>query len=607
MPNAPATSSKLNIGYLDFDTIKMSLRDYLRSQAVFKDYDFEGSGLAVLLDILTYNTHYFGFYMNMIGNEMFLDSANLRSSVVSLAKMLNYTPRSVTSAQANISVTITSNNSAPVAVIEQNTPFSANVDGTTYNFVAAATYGATLSSGKYYFPNITLIEGLAYTFRITVDNSIPNQRFILPNPSIDTSTLSVRVQNSTTDTTLTTFVLATDLITLTSTTTAYFLQEVENQQFELVFGDGVIGQALVDGNIIIIDYILSDGSVANSATTFYPTAPLAGYPQNLTTVTTLIPAAGGLDPETTDEIRFTAPKNYQAQGRAVTVSDYILTITQQYTNTDSCTVWGGEDAVPPQYGKVFISIKPVDGFVITEAAKTLVVNNIIRQYNIVSVIPEFVDPDYTFIIVNCSVKYNPANTFKTDGDIQTGAYNAIVNYATSDLDKFNLEFRYSKLLAAIDNSDPSITNNQTSIQMYKQFQPVLNVATNYTFQTYNAILPGSVTSSTFVVVQDPLLLVPYQNGNTYYINDDRNGNLLLFQQGIGIATTSVRKVGTVDYTNGVLNLTSFMPYQANANGNINLIMTPQLNDVSPSLNNILFIQPTDVAVVAVPVPTTTVL
>jgi hypothetical protein len=607
MPNAPSTSSKLNVGYLDFDTIKMSLRDYLRSQAVFKDYDFEGSGLAVLLDILTYNTHYFGFYMNMIGNEMFLDSANLRSSVVSLAKMLNYTPRSVTSAQANVSITITPNDSASVAVIEKNSPFTANVDGTSYNFVTAQTYGATISGGKFYFPNVTLVEGLAYTFRWTVDSTIPNQRFVLPNPSVDTSTLAVRVQNSATDTTLTTFVLATDLITLTGSTNAYFLQEVENQQFQLTFGDGVVGSALVDGNIIIVDYILSDGSLANSAATFFPAAPVAGYPVNNTAITTLIPAAGGLDPESIDEIRFTAPKNYQAQGRAVTVSDYILTISQQYTNTDSVTVWGGEDAVPPQYGKVFISIKPVNGYVITEAAKVLVVQNIVRQYNVISVIPEFVDPDYTFIIVTCNVRYNPSNTFKTDGDIQSGAYDAITSYATSDLDKFNLEFRYSKLLAAIDASDPSITNNQTTIQMKKTFMPTLDVATNYTFQMYNAILPGSITSSNFVVVHDPLLLTPYQNGNTYYINDDRNGNLLLFQQGIGIATTSVRNVGTVNYTTGVINLNSFMPFQADANGNVSIIMTPQLNDVIPSLNNILFIQPSDVTVVAIPVPTTTIL
>lgn len=604
MPNAPATSSKLNIGFLDFDTIKMSLRDYLRSQTVFKDYDFEGSGLAVLLDILSYNTHYFAYYMNMIGNEMFLDSANLRSSVVSLAKMLNYTPRSVTSAQANISVTITPNNSASVAVIEKNTPFTSNVDGSTYNFVALQTYGATISNGQFFFPNIVLIEGLAYTYRITVDNSIPNQRFLLPNPSVDTSSLAVRVQTSVTDATLTTFILATDLITLTATTNAYFLEEVENQQFQLTFGDGVVGAALVDGNIIIIDYVLSDGSAANSASTFTPAAPLAGYPANLTSVTTLVPAAGGLDPETIDQIRFTAPKNYQAQGRAVTVSDYVLTITEQYTNTDSVTVWGGEDANPPQYGKVYISIKPIDGYVITETAKTLVVNNIVRQYNVISVIPEFVDPDYTFLIVNCTVKYNPSNTYKTDGDIQTGAYNAIVNYATLDLDKFNLEFRYSKLLTAIDNSDPSITSDQTTIQMKKTFMPSTTIATNYTFQLYNAILPGSVSSSTFIVVQDPLMLIPYQNGNTYYITDDRNGNLLMYQQGIGIATTSVRNIGTVNYTTGVIVLNAFLPYQGDANGNVSLIMSPQLNDVTPALNNILFIQPQDVTVVAVPVTVT---
>lgn len=604
MANAPTSTTKLNIAYLDFDTIKQSLRDYLRSQAVFKDYDFEGSGLAVLLDILAYNTHYFGFYQNMIGNEMFLDSANLRSSVVSLAKMLNYTPRSITSAQANISVNMTPNDSAVVAVIEKNTPFSSNVDGNLYNFVTDQAYGATLSNGKFFFPNIQLIEGLPYKYQITVDKSLPSQRFLLPNPSVDTSSLSVKVQKSTTDTTLTSFVLADNLLELKATTNAYFLQEVENQQFEITFGDGVVGSALVDGNVVIIDYILSSGSVANGATTFMPGTQLSGYPANLTLITTLVPAAGGLDPETTDSIRFTAPKNYQAQNRAVTVSDYVLTISEQYTNADSVTVWGGEDNVPPQYGKVFISIKPVNGYVITENAKALVVDNIIRKYNVVSVIPEFVDPDYTFINVTCRVRYNPSNTFKTDGDIQNGAFTAIANYAVSDLDKFNLEFRYSKLLAVIDGSDPSITNNQTNVQMKKIFKPILDVATNYTFHYYNPILPGSVSSSTFVVVHDPLLLLPYQNGNTYFIEDDRLGNLLLFQQGIGTATTSVRNVGTIDYKDGIVQLNEFMPFVGDSSNSVSLIVTPQENDVLPSLNNILFIKPEDISVVAVPIAVT---
>lgn len=596
------TPSKLDLAYLDFDTIKVSLRDFLRSQDEFRDYDFEGAGLSVLLDLLSYNTHYFGYYLNMIGNEMFLDSANLRSSVVSLAKHLNYTPRSITSAQARVSIVITSNNILPSAVIEKNTPFTTTIEGTTFTFVTDRAYGATVDpDNKFRFPDVTLVEGLPYTFRTTVDNSIPSQRFLLPNANADTKALTVRVQKSQSDSIVENYVQATNLLELKKDTKAYFLQEVEDQKYQITFGDGIIGAALKDGNVVIIDYLLSKGPAANSAFSFMPSIPLSGYPANLTSVTTLVPAAGGLFAETTDQIRFAAPKNYEAQGRAVTVSDYKLLITQDYTNVDSVAVWGGEEAVPVQFGKVFISIKPVKGFVITETAKALVVQNIVRKRNVVSVIPEFVDPDFTFIIVNCKVRYNPSNTFKTDGDIRTGAYNAITNYSTEELDKFDRELRYSRLLSEIDNSDASITNNLTTVQMKKTFKPRIDISTNYDFDFHNPILQGSISSSSFVVVFDPLLLSPYVNGKTYTIADDRGGKLFMYEDGIGIPRSIVRQVGTVDYAKGLVHLDQFRPFQGDINSEVSLIMTPKENDVLPRRNNILFIKPQDVFVTAIPI------
>lgn len=594
-------SSKLSVSYLDFDTIKGSLRDFLRSQVIFKDFDFDGSGLAIILDILAYNTHYNAFYMNMIANEMFLDSANLRSSVVSLAKHLNYTPRSVSSAQARVSINIVPNDNAASAVIEKNTQFTSNVDGSSFIFVTDRAYGATIQNGVFSFPDVTLIEGIPYTYRITVDSKIPGQRFLLPSSKIDTSALTVRVQESTTSTILTSFVLADNLLELKKDTKAYFLQEAENQQFEVKFGDGVIGSALIDGNIVFVDYVISDGPAANGASTFSAAAPIAGYPSTGTRITTLVPAAGGLDAESTDEIRFTAPKNFETQGRAVTASDYILQISEQYTNADSVTVWGGEDNVPPQYGKVFVSIKPVEGFVITDEAKSLVLENMIRSRNIVSIIPEFVDPDYTFIIINCIVKYNPANTFKTQGDIRSTAYTAIINYATVNLDKFDLEFRYSKLLSAIDDSDSSITNNLTTIQMKKAFAPALDVISNYRIDYFNPIEPGTLTSSSFVEVHDPKLLLPYTNGNSYTLVDDALGNIQMIQHGIGLPDTVVRKsCGTIDYTTGLILLQEFMPFQADVNGNVEITVTPKQNDILPVRNNILFIKPEDVFVTVLP-------
>ncbi len=276
-----------------------------------------------------------------------------------------------------------------------------------------------------------------------------------------------------------------------------------------------------------------------------------------------------------------------------------MLIQQDYTNADSVAVWGGEDNVPPQYGKVFISIKPVEGFVITETTKATVVSNIVRKRNIVAVIPEIIDPDYIFIVVNCIVKYNPANTFKTEGDIQSGAYNAIVEYAKANLDKFDLELRYSRLLSAIDNSDSSITNNLTTIQMKKVFQPRLEIVQNYEFLLNNAIAPGTLVSSSFVTAHDIKLTSPFVNGKTYTIVDDGIGNLNMVQHGIGIPEFVVRQCGSINYETGHILIQEIIPTQADSDGNITLIMSPAQNDIVPVRNNILFIQPADIEVTAI--------
>ena len=439
-----------------------------------------------------------------------------------------------------------------------------------------------------------------YTYQFVVDSSISHQRFILPNSGVDTSQLTVRVQKSKSDTTTNTYILAENFLEITGKTNVYFLQEVTNQQFEVVFGDGIIGSALSDGNVVIIDYILSHGAAGNTASSFFPSAPL-GYPINGTYITTLIPASGGLDAETTEEIRFSAPKNYEAQGRAVTVSDYQLHVSQDYTNADSVACWGGEDHVPPQYGKVFVSVKPVNGFVITDTAKTLILSNIIRKRNIVSIIPEFVDPDYTFINVTNKTKYDPSNTNKTQGDIMTGVYTAITTFAATELDKFNLDFRYSRLLEAIDNSDQSISSNVTTIQVKKIFKPALDVITNYDTYFYNAVVPGSLSSTSFVSVHDPKLNIPYVNGMYYTLQDDSRGNIQMWVHGIGISDSVVRICGSINYKTGHIALTEFMPYQVDADGSMSLIMTPLENDISPVRNNILFIKPQDIKITTIAV------
>jgi hypothetical protein len=596
-------SSNLNVVNLDFDAAKASLRDFLRSQTQFLDYNFEGSGLSVLLDILSYNTHYLAFYYSMLGSEMFLDSAVLRSSVVSLAKHLGYTTQSIRAARAIISITITppQNDTSTNMVIEQGSRFRASLDGDVYYFVTDQVYSASLTNGVFLFPSVTLVEGIPYIFRSTVDSTIPNQKFILPSAFVDTSTLTVQIQKSITDPSTDTYTLADNFLQVTSTTQAYFLQETENGCFEVYFGDGIVGRDVNDGNVVLLNYVICHGPTANGASTFTPSQPLGGYSLTNTRVTTVIPASGGADPEDVEKIRFNAPKAFETQGRAVTAADYNLLIKTQYKNADSVIVWGGETEDPPQYGKVFISIKPVNGFVITEAEKTLVLADIISSRNIVSVIPQFVDPDYTYLEVSSTVRYIASNTTKTIGNIQTLAYNAIVNYATSELDQFYNGFKYSRLLAAIDNCDLSVTNNLTTIRMKKIFKPTLNAVQSYTFNMNAAVTPGSFSSTSFITISDPLLNLPYVAGNTYRIVDDASGNLNMIQSSIGNPDRIARPCGRIDYKTGVFTIATIMPAIVDANGQISVSMTTSDNKIEPIRNNILFINPSDIKLTVVPV------
>jgi hypothetical protein len=597
-----ATNADLNVLNLDFDANQASLKNFLRSQTQFLDYNFEGSAMAVLLDVLSYNTHYMAFYLNMLASEMFIDSAVLRSSVVSLAKHLDYTPQSVRAAQAIVSIVVTPTDGATTLVIQKGTRFGSSTAGSTLNFITNQTYVVNLQNGAFTFPAVTLVEGIPYTFRYVVDSFLLNQRFLLPSAMVDTSTLIVQVQNSLTDQTLTTFTLADNFLQITATTNAFFLQESENGAFEVLFGDGVVGAKPSDGNLISLSYIITHGPDGNGAKFFVPSQQLSDrYTLANTRVSTIVPAAGGAISESIDSIRFNAPKNFETQGRAVTANDYELLVKNLYTNCDSVVVWGGETMSPPQWGKVFVSIKPIDGFVITDSAKQLVLTNIINQRNMVSIIPQFVDPDYTYIIVTSVVKYIPSSTTKTMGSIQALAYNAILSFSVSDLDKFFSGFKYSKLVAAIDACDQSVSNNITSIQMKKVFSPLLNVVQTTTFFMNSMIAPGTITSSSFVSATDPLMNFPYSTGSTYAIEDDGAGNLLMTQSAIGIPKRVVRNCGTVDYTSGTVTITAIIPSSADVNGKISITMTPATNDISPLMNNLLFINPSDVLVTALAV------
>jgi hypothetical protein len=586
-------STKLTISELDFEAIKASLISFLQAQTEFQDYNFAGSGMQVILNILSYNTHYLSFYLNMIANEMYLDSADRRDSVTSIAKQLGYTPRSRKSATAVLNVTITPSGSPPAFItIEKNTIFSTNVNGINYTFITPVATTLAYNSGPnhYLASNLTVVEGVPLSFKWTYNISSP-VRFIIPNDSADTSSLLVRVQTSVSNTKLTTFTPATDVNDLNGDSAVYFLQEVKNGQFEVYFGDGILGKALDDGNLVFVDYINTHGADANFANVFTAAQPLGGFTN--VSIQTVNAAYGGAERESTDSIRFTAPKNFETQNRAVTVDDYKTIIKRDYPNVDSVAVWGGQDMVPPQYGKVFLSLKPVSGYAVTENTKQTIITTILGTHNIVSIIPVIIDPDFIFIIVNCLVKYNAENTTLTADQIKTLVITTIENFGSDDIGQFDRIFRYSQLTREIDATESSITNDLTTIQMQKRFQPRLNVQDNYVIDFANAILPGSISSNSFVNTGDPTFI----NGDVYFFDDDGNGILRIFKF-VGIVKTyTTSNAGSVDYDAGTVTLVKFTPSNViDSNLQLRITATPQANDITPIRNNIIEIDPTQITV-----------
>ena len=581
---ANTNNSRLTISSLDFDNIKANLKSFLSAQSEFTDYDFEGAGLSVLLDLLAYNTHYTGFYQHMVANELFMDTATLRSSVISRAKLLAYTPRSVVSAKAILDITITPNNSPASIVLERNTRFGATIDGTTYTFITDQAHMATPVNGAYTFAGVTIFEGIPYRYQITVDSTITNQRFVIPNAGVDTSTLNVRVQTSSSNIAQEVFQVADDINLINDQSNVYYLQETEDGLYELQFGDGILGRKLTDGNIVVIDYLLASGPAANGATGFYPLTPVGGYAANFITIKTVTAAFGGSDRETIDEVKFSAPKSFEAQNRAVTIQDYKTLVVRDYPIIESIAVWGGEDHVPPAYGKVFISLKPADGYVITNSAKQLVINDILKKRNMVSVIPQILDPEYTFILASCKVYYDPAVTTKTAGDIANLSSQAISNYGITDLSRFDKLLKYSRLVNAVDSADTAIVNNLIAIKMQKRFVPQLSVPLNYSFLFNNAIQPSTLFSSWVVIAQDPK--IAYQDGDIHRVKDDGLGNLVITKLTKGASAEAVVKtnVGTINYTTGDVEILSFMPLSLNGNTDVRLTCTP-LDRKSTRLNS----------------------
>ena len=591
-----ASDNNLKIDALDFQGIKTNFKSYLQAQDQFRDYNFEGSGLNVLLDLLAYNTYYNSFYLNMVAAEAFLPTAQKRNSVVNLAKSLNYTPRSVTSAAISGTATLTLTSSPVSITIPAYTSFTGTVDGVTYNFLNTSSVIVSPTSGVY-SSAMSLREGQYINRRYTVNLNDPDQRFLIPNVNVDTSTLTVSVLNSSVDSTTRTFSKVTNLVEVTSTTRVYYIEEVEDGEFEIKFGDGVFGVALDAGNIVVLEYLVSNGASANDIESLTYADAIAG----VTTIDFVAsdPAAGGADRETVSKIKFNAPKAYEAQNRVVTADDYKTLMLQQAT-VDSCVVWGGEDNDPPTYGKVFIAIKPVTGDVLTATEKVNLINSIIKPKKVLTVSTEIVDPEYIYIIVDTTVKYQSDATISTSGEIEQLVIDTIKAYNTDEINQFSKYFRYSKLSRLIDVSERSILSSVTTAQMRKELDVQLGVGTRYEINFSNAIdnaTDGRPTTQSFGVGNQITSNAFTLGGFSNCFLEDNNGIIRIYRV-LGIENIAVStNAGTIDYTTGKIVLTSFAPTSFNDGGTtLKITATPQDKDILPLRGQIIAIRDADITV-----------
>ena len=584
-------SNKLEVSELDFDDIKINLKTFLQNQSEFQDYDFEGSGFAVLIDLLAYNTHYLGFNANMLANEMYLDSADIRKNIVSLAKMLGYTPTSPKAPTAVINILV-NNASGTSITMPKGTVFTTSVDGTSYQFVTNAANTTTPSSGVYRFSNVSIYEGTLVTFKYTVDTSDPDQRFIIPSVNADTSTLRVQVQNSASDTTLTTYTIATGITELSSTSKVYFLQENENGKFEVYFGDGIIGQSLSDGNIVILEYIVTNKTEANGASSFTLSGNIDGFTN--VTVTTVSNAQGGAEAQSKESIRYNAPLQYAAQDRAVTTTDYETLVQEIYPNAQSVSAWGGEDDETPVYGVVKIAIKAASGSTLTGATKTSIVTQL-KKYNVASVRPQIVDPETTTILLTSNVKYDERATTKTRDTLRSEIISALNTYNTNTLQKFDSMFRYSKIVELIDNIDTSILSNITTLRIRKTFTPTISTSTKYDVYFRNSIYNPHTghKSASGGVLESSGFKVP-NDSNVYFLDDDGSGNVRRYYLVSGVRTYVNNTQGTINYTTGQITINSLTVASVeNIRGAsstvIELTVQPNSNDIVPVRDQILSI------------------
>ena len=585
-------NKRIQVSELDFDAIKSNLKTFLQGQTEFQDYDFEGSGLSVLLDVLAYNTHYNGIYTNLAVNECFLDSASKRASVVSLAKMLGYMPRSASCATATVTATVTSPTSSPSTVtIPAMQPFTTSIDNVSYTFYNRSAVTTALASGAYTFTGLVLTEGTPLQYKYTM---APGVRFIIPNANADLNTLTVSVQQTSSSDVYEVYTRADTITEITELSHVYFVKEIDDGLYEISFGNDNLGIALSNGNVVTLDYMVSSLEEPNSASSFtYGGVTLAG---SSLSVTATAAASGGASSESIDEIKFNAPKYYAAQNRAVTPDDYKAIILKNFPEAQTISVWGGEDNNPPIYGKTYICIKPKEASKLTNLQKEFIKNNILDSRNIVSITPEIVDPEFFNIKVTSFVYYNPRATTKTAAQIETLVKESIMRYNDDDLERFDSVLRYSKLTKIIDETDPAIINNITRIMIRHPHEVTYNIATQYVLDLINPISQdggkqGEVFASTGFYIPNSTEL--------HFLDDDANGNIRLYYLNTNFEKVIVTPdIGTINYDTGSVVVRS-LTIRAIDGAFFEWQVKPESYDVVSALNQIVQIDPTLLTVEAI--------
>lgn len=576
----------LKVTDLDYSQIRSNLQTYLSNRDELRDFNFEGSVLSTLLDVLAYNTHYNAYYVNMLANEMFLDTAQQRDSVVSRAKELGYLPISSIGATSNVSITFAGVESGVTNfTIAKNSKFTTTVDDVTYTYVTPKAFTVVEDNGAF-STSIDIKEGEPLTHRFTKTSD--TQRFILPNKNIDISSITVKVQESSVDTETKDWILATNINQVFSTSRVYFLEEAADEKYEIIFGSGSLGKSLDIGNIVIVDYLVCNGDATNGASTFSIDDISVSANYTSASLVTNSTSRGGRFAESIESIKFNAPRAYQTQNRAVIDNDYQRILLSENADLQSVVAFGGEQASPPVYGKVYIAVKPFGEEFATANRKNQIKTSIMDRTPL-GIDPVIINPDYTYLITSIKTYYDKTNSNETDSSVEQAVRDAISSFATNNLERFGNKLRYSRFVRSLDNiTTGNILNNDATIKMQKRFVPNTNIAERVELNYNNPIRPGTLTSTEFTY-----------RGFLCYL-DDSNGNVNIFRfdsnkQKVNI----VSGAGTIDYDSGLIVIENFAP-SAYADIQIKVTVTPDRVDIIPVREQILLMDSNDAVITVIP-------